>query len=91
MGTTANKVPVTSTVPASAISIWTGSATVGGQEEINSEDGLTPGGDVVILRSPDTSCVDNTTPLYHKVCIFVLEGGCIERNEQPVLHQPYFS
>jgi len=32
MRAAANKAPTTSTVPASATSIWTGSATVGGQE-----------------------------------------------------------
>jgi hypothetical protein len=68
MRTTANKVP-TPTVTASATSIWTGSATVGRQEEINCEDGLTPSGDVIIVRSPNSSYVVDTAFLYHKVCI----------------------
>lgn len=75
MRTTANKAPTTSTVPASTTSIWTGSATVGGQEEINSEDGLTPSGDVVTVHSPSSNYVVVTPPLYHKVCIFVLRKG----------------
>jgi hypothetical protein len=70
-----NKAPTTSTVPASATPIWTSSATVGGQDEINSEDDLTPSGDVVIVRSPNSSYVVDTVLLYHKVCIFILRKG----------------
>lgn len=70
-----NKALTTSTVPASATPIWTSSATVGGQEETNSEAGLTPSGDVVIVRSPNSSYVVETALLYHTVCIFVLRKG----------------
>ena len=50
------------------IDIWTGSSTVnGGQERINCEDSLTPSGDVVIVRSPDSSYAVDTAPLYHQV------------------------
>lgn len=53
------------------IDIWTGSSTVnGGQEQINCEDSLTPDGDIVIVRSPDSTYAVDTAPLYHKVCLF---------------------
>ncbi|KAE9370822.1 hypothetical protein N431DRAFT_492846 [Stipitochalara longipes BDJ] len=49
------------------IDVWTGSSTVnGGQAQINCEDSLTPSGDIVIVRSPDSSYGVDTAPLYHK-------------------------
>ena len=75
MRAAANKAPMTSTVPTSATSTWTGSATVGGQEGINTEDGLTPSGDVAIVRSPNSRYVVDTALFNHKVCIFVLRKG----------------